>query len=234
MAVVRALISLAHRSTLPADRIQNTLHYSNFTLSAPAPAEMLTLATGIAAAYTTIQAPGVAAPQTYMGRTISTVALAHTVTLYDLEDPLPRIPLLTHPFTLVPGAQPSLPAEVAACLSYSAPPTEGVPNARRRGRIFFGPLDNTVVLEDPLTFAGTVSLNLRNALCGMALRLGDAGPDGWSWVVWSPTRHAENPANPHYGASSVTNAYCDDAFDTIRSRGEVPKIRTSIAVPINP
>lgn len=69
-------------------------------------------------------------------------ATGHLFRIYDLADPEPRAPVhdSTWDFSSTPTGE-SLPSEIALCISFKADPESGVEPARRRGRLYFGPLD---------------------------------------------------------------------------------------------
>src|SRR3954452_14411061 len=73
----------------------------------------------------------------------------HTTKLYNLDEPLPRVPVASTTFNLAADpAGASLPAECAIALSYSADVASGTNPARRRGRFSFGPLDQSAMSAD--------------------------------------------------------------------------------------
>jgi len=114
------------------------------------------------------------------------------------------------------GAASTLPTDEAA-QDEGAPATHtGVPHprARRRGRIYFGPLD-----QQAKTNAGDPSSNFIADLASAAgTLLGDSVSNGWQLGVWS-RRNASVVA--------VTGGWVDDRFDTQRRRLEGPTSRTT-------
>jgi len=137
-----------------------------------------------------------------------------------------------------------MPSEVAVCLSleglvFGVPEESGSirPAARRRGRLYLGPLFGgaTVAVPESVTNRPRVSdvfqdaiLDAYEVLC--AYINSTTGPQGnvdsLRSVVYSPTTAQAWP---------VYNAWVDDAFDTIRSRGEKSVLRTTrvISQPTN-
>lgn len=93
-----------------------------------------------------------------------------------------------------------IPREVALCLSYFA----GVNTPRTRGRIF---LNASIGLNGAGVRPNATALARALALVPKFAALGGVDVN---WVVHSPTAQA-NPG--------VTNAWCDDEWDTVRSRG---------------
>lgn len=119
---------------------------------------------------------------------------------YDAEKPPPSYPIARAEQTGNPPAS-SHPREVALCLSYYS--TWNRP--RYRGRLYLpslwtlgtvGVRPSTTQMDAALSFGANV---LRKQL-----------PAATNWVVYSP-RNAQ--------AYGVTNAWVDDEWDTVRSRG---------------
>jgi hypothetical protein len=145
--------------------------------------------------------------------------------MYNLIDAKPRAPIRDDIYT--PGTFGSgtvnLPDEVACCLSYSADPVSGIPIARRRGRVFIGPLCANVLGGSSLNTesvpdSGFISTVTKAAgdLASIALAA------GYVWSVFSPTLNAAAP---------ISSAWVDNAWDTQRRRGNRPTSRTTIAIP---
>lgn len=140
---------------------------------------------------------------------------AHVIKTYDRSDPIPRAPVNigAFNFTVAPTGN-TLPPEVSLCGSFQAVQASGIPQARRRGRIYIGPL-SVANLETTGRPAATRVTLLRNAL--EALRVASAAAASWEWSVFS-TRNLVN--------YSVANGWVDDEFDTQRRRGRLPVVRT--------
>lgn len=139
----------------------------------------------------------------------------HEYKLYNLDDLEPRAPIEEGlwSFAAAPAAD-SLPHEVALCLSYQAPKISGVPQARRRGRIFLGPFDNTSNVD------GRPSTSLVNAIVALGEQLMDAGnatAGDWNWAIYSEVNG---------GTADVTSGWVDDEWDTQRRRGRIATSRT--------
>lgn len=132
----------------------------------------------------------------------------HEYKLYRRADPPPRAPIYQGPFsfTSAPTGVP-LPTEVALCLSFQGARQSGVPQARRRGRVYLGPLATSIAGTNgrPLPTAIT---NIRNA--AQALLTASVTSLSWEWSVYSPTSQS---------ATAVTDGWVDDEWDTQRRRG---------------
>lgn len=138
----------------------------------------------------------------------------HVLKVYDRADPPPRAPILetTYDFASAPSGN-TLPHAVAMVLSFQADRVSGDPQARRRGRIYLGPLDagQTGTNGRPTPTAITVLANAGDNL------LTATGALGVDWTVYSPTN----------GFSSVvTNGWVDDRFDIQRRRARDASSRT--------
>lgn len=139
----------------------------------------------------------------------------HVWKLYDRADPKPRAPKSqgTFNFTSLPVGNPA-PPEVALCLSFQDTPLSGFPQSRRRGRVYLGPLDASIV-DSAGRPASTTITTIRNA--AEALRVASVSATTWDWAVWSTVNGT---------ASGVANGWLDDEFDTQRRRGRLPTVRT--------
>lgn len=139
----------------------------------------------------------------------------HSVKIYRMEDATPRVPLdeWTWNMTAAPAGT-ALPSEVAMCLSFSAARTSGVNMARRRGRIFIGPLNTTAQTPDAFGNprpTAAFAADLRLAGQAFAVDMNGSIRTGVH-VIHSPTT---GPA----ARFPVADYWTDDAFDTQRRRG---------------
>lgn len=131
-----------------------------------------------------------------------------------------------------------LASEVSMCLSFRNTTTINTPAARRRGRIYFGPLragavDQSVDFNTPRPPAALQD-EIRRA--GVALRTANSAAAVWS--IYSRP-HPGRPLTPRPGKAdlpaiparvgsvhSVDQVWTDNAYDTQRRRGERPTGRT--------
>jgi hypothetical protein len=197
-------VSLNHDSALPEDVTVNT--WSIFTATAKD-------TTAIEAAVNAIQA-FYASIQTYLSGNLSG---AGTVKAYDRADVAPRVPWYEDTMGFTPGTAAALPEEVAFCLSFQAAAASGSPQARRRGRVYLGPLGanaggNGFAANRPVAAFMTAVAGAADTL----LAASNAAAD-WNWNVWSEVDGLGRP---------VTNGWVDNAFDTQRRRGLAPTSRT--------
>lgn len=104
------------------------------------------------------------------------------------------------------------PGEVAICLSYAGVDDPERSTARRRGRVFLGPLAST-----------PISAPRPNAtLIGQVLDFGEdlasiGTANGVTWHLYSQTDQT---------SVKIESIWCDDSWDTQRRRGLAPTTRT--------
>lgn len=137
-----------------------------------------------------------------------------TMKLYDLADPEPRAPVHTEGMgTLTVGGAP-LPTECALVLSFQGVRVSGVQQARRRGRIYFGPIQQSANGSDGRPSSSTIS-----GLVVAAQALLDASDAAatWSWAVYSRTDSA---------MVTVSDGWVDNEWDTQRRRGRAATTRS--------
>lgn len=134
---------------------------------------------------------------------------------YDFDDPKPRAPVLRTLGTLAGVSINGLPREVALCMSFQGTRLAGVPQARRRGRIYIPFLQETA--NDGDGRPTTTLVNSVVAAGQVLLNSSDAAPT-WTWEIWSA-------AGP--GFTTVTDGWVDNEWDTQRRRGRRATSRTT-------
>jgi hypothetical protein len=135
------------------------------------------------------------------------------LTSYNNLDPEPRPPVLENTYNVTPVGTAGLPPEVSLCLSFQGDRMAGVPQARRRGRIYFPFLTSNSNGTDGRP-TSTIVDALRDA--GDALLTASSSATDWTWVVYS----AVEP-----GYTVITNGWVDNEWDTQRRRGRPPTSR---------
>lgn len=185
MAHIRMQCTVAPASGLPRDGITNTLFFR--TIPGVGGPDYMALATDLGNLFKTLGANLMPAG---VGAT--------TVKAYDMADAKPREPRAT---AVVPitGSGGAGPREVALCLSFRA--ERNLP--RQRGRIFLGPIRNSLMLERP-------SSTMESPIAAFATGLGNLGGVDVDWVVHS---RMDNDYK------KVVAFWQDDEWDTQRSRG---------------
>lgn len=140
----------------------------------------------------------------------------HQVKVYDMADPEPRTPIYETLWNLTSApSQPPMPSEVAICLSFQAAVESGVNQARRRGRIYLGPVHTSINDSSgrPSSSARTTIANAAEA----ALEDFAALDPALQWVVYSQMNNSSSP---------VENGWIDNDFDTQRRRQQPVTART--------
>jgi hypothetical protein len=142
----------------------------------------------------------------------------HRIKIYDRSDPPPRVPRrdFTFNFTAAMTASP-LPTEVSKCLSFQGVPESGVSQARKRGRIYLGPLGGAWVTTQGRAAGANITTMVNAA--DVLLAASDASAN-WTWTVYSATTGDSFP---------VSNGWVDDEFDTQRRRGRPATTRTTFS-----
>lgn len=209
MSIITAQVSIEPASGIPADIATNTLHFYGLVKED----DTVALATAIADFYIDIQ--GI--------YSTATATTGHSIKFYDTEGAAPNYPYTTSTFdfTLAPS-QPPLPSEVAVCLSLAGKKEAGLPQARRRGRIYMGPLMEDVNSGGrPSTSAKTALLDAGETLAATVNDIPAIGTGFWG--VWSPTNS---------DIVAIKTLSVDDAFDTQRRRGVASTSKTSVTLPL--
>lgn len=131
------------------------------------------------------------------------------VRLYNLDDPKPRAPKAVHIVNanLAPAA--SCPREVALCLSFF----HDFNRPRDRGRIFLSPAARGLT-----SLGARPATSIMNDALAMATAFAGLGGIDVDWCVFSRTDNQ---------FKKVTDAYVDDEWDTVRSRGMRPTTRVT-------
>lgn len=224
MPIIEAQVQLWPDSGLPEDIATNTWHFLGSEADASA-----NLVAILDEFYNEYQGSGGS-----LGRVCDLIGASVTpascrIKAYNLSDAKPRVPFLDAAFPLDATSGTQMPREVALCLSYRAAQVSGAAMARRRGRVYIGPLtDNTD--DFPLTGNDRrPSSNVQNLLCAAAASMQDAAfVESLIWVVYSPTTNPSGSGES--GVAPVVNVWVDNAMDTQRRRGAAATSRTSLDV----
>lgn len=207
MALLRAQVRFRYYTNLPEDVSTNTFHFVTNDSNPPA-TDAAAITTALNGFYQDHGVSGASGPYSPVIATSG-----HTAVFYNLDDPEPRVPIYTGTMTAPPrnSTQNGLPEECAAVLSFQANPQSGVNQARRRGRIYLGPLSQSVNSPGASNAFSAVGTVFRNAVIGAAVEwLLENGVETWKWAVYSPTADT---------AVLVTNGWMDVSWDTQRRRG---------------
>lgn len=205
----RFVVALNSVSNVAEDASINTWHVAG--------ADLATNVVDIGDALTTFY-------NTFGGRLASTVnrtGSPHTITVYDLNDVEPRVPLIIGTFSIdtAAGDSQNLPSEVAMCLSLSGETIGGVNMARRRGRVYLGPWNESMSGNGDDEPARPASI-YTDVIAEAATDLLDevAGLTGGPLI--SVYSRADSTLRP------VEHGWIDNAWDTQRRRGVDSTART--------
>lgn len=211
MPTYRAQVIIPHGNALPKDGMTNTFHFIDFV-----PQPLADLADDVTPLMETLYEAIYAAASR---ANICYNWAATSVHWYDLAQPTPRVPyILPMPLTLT-AVTAAIPSEAAVVASFQAPRAPGVPQSRRRGRIYLGGLGSSWfsqststsearVAPGPISSTTAAFSAFRSAVAGTSAR----------WAVWSPTDQA---------AYTITNGWVENAIDTQRRRGSEATTRTT-------
>lgn len=220
MGVKRVQVTSQGVSMQPEDRYVNVFYFQD----APPPGDLATLCAAVEGFYKDVPA-GSSTPVMHYLSGISGYA-GSNIRVYDLDDPMPRAPLIDWPMSVgghAGSSSKNLPDEVALCLSYSAGPASGLPIARRRGRVYIGPFsDNALRTGEGVSTESAPAQALMDVIVDAASAMRSiAEGAGYSWSVWSPTDQL---------ATTIVDWHVDNAWDTQRRRGNKPTARVSDSV----
>jgi hypothetical protein len=213
MADYRTQVSIPMDSNVGADTVVNNWHFFDNGLSGPTATQKIeSWHNALQTFYNSISVA------------IFPNIIDHTAVrmkTYDLDLPIPRIPLVDEvtPITAPTGTA-SLPHELCIVLSFRSALQSGISPARRRGRVFLGPLQQSGMMgaeADPKIVAGKLT-TIANA--ATVLMTGPTPDEGWDWA----TRSSFPAAN---GVRNVVAGWVDNSFDIQRSRGTVATTRTT-------
>lgn len=138
--------------------------------------------------------------------------------VFDMADTEPRVPVLSEGMVWTPPSAASLPAELAICLSFKAAASSGQNPARRRGRVYLGPLAYAASATSESGGDYRVASAFLSAIDNFYIDMTTAAvADGWTHCVYSPTTHNESSLALSF--FEVTTAWVDNAFDIQRRRG---------------
>lgn len=199
-------------SGLPADRYVNTFHFVNggaFTTN-----DLQAISGAIQGFYTALNTKF----SSVIGSNV------RTIKAYDMADTIPRAPVFEQTNTFGTAGAGAMPNELAICLSYKGAALSGAIPARRRGRIYLGPL--TTNLYDATDGTSTdvrISSTHRSAILTAAVACRAAAFTNGGGAVWSVYSRRDETTIP------IATFMVDDAFDVQRRRGLAPTIISSVA-----
>lgn len=205
MPNVHCQVVMPFRSGLPQDVSVNTFTFGAGTGTALALAEAAY--PRLVDFYTTQPSGASATVASFLGAWVDRPNAY--IKFYDLADAKPRRPIKIGGLDLGSNINThDLPHEVSVCISFQGWPESGMSQARRRGRIFIGPLRFSAKTNDDNVPPRPTSV-LLDTFKRAAHDLAEANDGSGNWVVWSRTGNS---------FTEVTNGWVDDEFDTQRRR----------------
>lgn len=255
MALMRAQLVHKHRSGLPRDHFVNTFH---FVTPGTTAADAEACAEQVRDMFT-IQGGTMSEPLNRV-LSDAIALTGHEVRVYPVdsstgEDPRGpgQAPLHIEVFDHIGRADtagPNLPSEVALCLSYKNTQSGSTPPARKRGRIYLGPFLSSGMLTDVGTDqTSRPSAYLRDLVMAAGQYMVSLNDAFSEWVIYSrpfagrTAISAEDRANaggpfrslPAIPARAgmthaITDLWVDNAWDTVRRRGERASTRATAVV----
>lgn len=201
------------RSGLPEDYVTNTWYFDGGVVGAT-PEDVANDSIGILDDFYAAVAPKLS----------SFLLDTWNWTAYNMADPKPRVPIASGTFA-APVSQvlgQDMPNEAAVCLSFHAQYEAGKPKARRRGRIFLGPLAQSAAEAVNGVMRPSAAWRTTIATAAEAMRV--AGDDDKFWAVYSPSDDLTLSLEDSF--NDVVGGWVDNAFDTQRSRGQSATGRT--------
>lgn len=219
---ILAVVKLAKKSGIPADAPQMSFAFSVGDLLL---ATLTGVASSVEAFYKSVPTGSAFALQVILSQSLSVVGNLSSVTMYDLTghlDGTPHgAPVASFLFGLTAvGTATVLPDQVAAVLSMHSAFGSDVefapharPRAKDRGRVYIGPLDSSVIVQDAVTKEPRIDTPVTAVIANAAKALLAAQP-GWS--VWSRKDAALKP---------ITGGWVDNRPDIQRRRAAAASTR---------
>jgi len=212
-----------HKSGLAVDDVVNTFYFHSGIATGVTSDNLDALEETVMDFYDAVATGQTAALRSCIPET-SMSTIRHAIKIYDMGDPEPRVPIriTNSQHGVTNNSVSGMPAEVATCVSYRGDIVSGTNAAKRRGRLFIGPLApacGEVVANGHWRPTEDWRNNLVCAARGIRVQ---AAADGWEWVVHGGT------VGDFPFFTPITHVWADDAFDTQRRRGPKPTTRTSL------
>lgn len=202
---IRIQVVLPFQSGLPRDVATNTFTFDNVTST---PEVCAAIAGGrLETFYNVAPPPSVSPIAAYLSGVINRSQCR--MVAYDLDDPQPRVPIWELDWVLGAAGGDNAPNELAAVASFQGDRQPGVPQARRRGRVYLGPLKIGVVATNTGTNTPTPNTAFSQTIANACDRLATASNGDAMWVVRSSVSG---------GMAQITNGWVDNDFDTQRRR----------------
>ncbi len=217
-----ALVTLDRVGGLPEDVVVNTWHFEDDSTGIGDSGGIAQNGPGLVAR---LQAFYESIGQSLLGSALTGTG---TVKLYDWGDPLPRIPRRVATISFPKGTT-CYPAEVALVLSFKAADLAGGIPARRRGRVYLGPIKVAAGVNDPDARDVRPSEATMTSVLNAAKAMADGGPGAFKLATYSPTQAALT-GGADAAWNDVAELRIDNAFDTQRRRGAARSKRMRVSL----
>lgn len=214
MTLYRAQVVLPYFTNLPEDVSTNTLYFD--VVGDGTPVERAEYIAGRLEDF--YGAIGTAGSSGYFSP-IFAASGAH-VKVYENNVEPPNVPIAIVPIAGVNenNSVSGIPEEVACVLSFHGAVTPGAPQARRRGRIYLGPLaDDALSMANGSTFCALAPGLVSSVVSAATTYLLDMGDPDYTWSVYSQTQGT---------FTGVVGGWVDNSPDTQRRRGHEATSRT--------
>lgn len=221
MPLILARVGLTYTTSLPDDLAINTFAFDNQSATDPITGDLTDLLVNF---YTATQATTLKVGN-YISEVVSRTSGSATVSLAEIVDPGPVVDIgptyyvdtWTLPAAGSGGTSVSLPLECAVVNSFKNDSETTVPAARRRGRIFLGPLD--IISFSTTGPYPAIQSGCMDTLAQASEALRDAAAAiDCPWCVWS---RADGQLYP------VESGFINNEFDTQRRRAADATMRTT-------
>lgn len=226
-SIIRCQVSLDRKSGLAEDLVVNTFHFDGDVPDWTDPTHPWTsnensLLPGLMNRLQTFYA-GIAP---HLSHRLSGTGV---IKVYSMHEPEPRVPKHEEPITFTPSGT-ALPGEVALCLSFRGANASGVNMARRRGRVYLGPLGTNVIGAAGATDAGIrPSQTVIDDILAQAAAMATGTSGAYRLAIYSPRTHTAS-LDLDQATEDAVELWIDNAFDTQRRRGAAPTGRTTAAI----
>lgn len=205
MAKRRVQVNLHRDNGLPEDDAINVWHFDSDDPTNDTDSELADKVQGF---YEDVQTLGYWSPN---------LSGEVTIKVYDMADPEPRVPTYMRDFDMgTPPASDGFPSEIAICLSMRAELEAGVNMARRRGRVFIGPIARSA----STTEAGDVRIPevvATNLIAAAQTNFNPSGSNQYLLAIYSPTTDQTGTLDDAFNDAKLL--WVDNAFDVQRRRG---------------
>jgi hypothetical protein len=208
---IRVQAVLQGDSALPEDRYVSTFHFADTGGGPTVEADLTAAILKVTDFYMTAHATS-SAIMDWIAQTVLNGSLCE-FRAYDLSVGEPREPVIVPWGGIFDQGGTPLPSELAVCCSFYS--LINAPSSR--GRVYVGPFTSAALATDT-SGPAKVKVAVRSAIndAARAMALDATGP------IWSILTH---PGGGLPVLKTVTNGWCDDAWDIQRRRGEAATIR---------